>query len=110
MPNNPDLAAQLSRSGPSTERTPGELETLTLLSEGKSYSGIAEQLNVSYKTVAEHQLKVAEEAARPQLAFPGRKGDEVACLGGIEPSLTVARQRRRMPKHPGYFGNISRLL
>lgn len=47
-----DLGAQLSRSGSSAELTPRELETLTLLSEGKTYSGIAEELNVSYKTVA----------------------------------------------------------
>lgn len=47
-----DLGAQLSRFGPSAELTPRELETLTLLSEGKTYSGIAEELNVSYKTVA----------------------------------------------------------
>jgi two-component system, NarL family, invasion response regulator UvrY len=47
-----ELVAQMSRSGPSTELTPRELETLTLLSEGKSYSGIAAELNVSYKTVA----------------------------------------------------------
>ncbi len=47
-----DLGAQLSRFGPSAALTPRELETLTLLSEGKTYSGIAEELNVSYKTVA----------------------------------------------------------
>jgi two-component system, NarL family, invasion response regulator UvrY len=47
-----DLVAQLSRCGPRAELTPRELETLTLLSEGKTYSGIAEELNVSYRTVA----------------------------------------------------------
>jgi len=37
--------------GPLTELTPRELQTLGLLAEGKAYGSIADDLNVSYKTV-----------------------------------------------------------
>lgn len=45
------LANLSTRQSPLAELTPRELQTLSLLAEGKSYSRIAEQLNVSYKTV-----------------------------------------------------------
>ena len=35
----------------SSDLTPRELQTLSLLAEGKPYGRIAEELNVSYKTV-----------------------------------------------------------
>jgi two-component system, NarL family, invasion response regulator UvrY len=50
--------------------TPRELQTLTLVAEGKPYGEIAEELNVSYKTVANicTQLKTKLGArSRPEL-------------------------------------------
>jgi two-component system, NarL family, invasion response regulator UvrY len=60
-----ELASQVamvrtpSRQNPLAELTPRQLQTLTLLAEGKDYSCIARDLNVSYKTVVNvsHQLK-----------------------------------------------------
>ncbi len=52
-----DLAMQVAlvrtgaQSNPLAELTPRELQTLSLLAEGKAYGRIAEELNVSYKTV-----------------------------------------------------------
>ena len=52
-----DLAMQVAlvrtgaRPNPLAELTPRELQTLSLLAEGKPYGRIAEELNVSYKTV-----------------------------------------------------------
>jgi len=45
------LANLPTRQSPLAELTPRELQTLSLLAEGKPYGRIAEQLNVSYKTV-----------------------------------------------------------
>jgi len=39
------------RSNPLADLTPRELQTLSLLAEGKPYGRIAGELNVSYKTV-----------------------------------------------------------
>jgi two-component system, NarL family, invasion response regulator UvrY len=53
-----DLAMQVAlvrtgvRANPLADLTPRELQTLSLLAEGKPYGRIAEELNVSYKTVA----------------------------------------------------------
>jgi len=52
-----DLAMQVAlvrtgvRANPLAHLTPRELQTLSLLAEGKPYGRIAEELNVSYKTV-----------------------------------------------------------
>jgi two-component system, NarL family, invasion response regulator UvrY len=50
-----DMATQVAlvglRRDPLDELTPRELQTLQLLAEGKSYSRIADELQVSYKTV-----------------------------------------------------------
>jgi DNA-binding NarL/FixJ family response regulator len=48
-----------ARRNPLAELTPRELETLTLLAQGKPYGQIAEELGVSYKTVVNvsYQLK-----------------------------------------------------
>ncbi len=52
-----DMAMQVAlvrtpaRQNPLADLTPRELQTLSLLSEGKPYGRIAEELNVSYKTV-----------------------------------------------------------
>jgi len=45
------LANTPARQNPLADLTPRELQTLSLLAEGKPYSRIAEELNVSYKTV-----------------------------------------------------------
>jgi len=51
-----DLAMQVAllrtglRANPLADLTPRELQTLSLLAQGKSYGRIAEELNVSYKT------------------------------------------------------------
>jgi two-component system, NarL family, invasion response regulator UvrY len=60
-----ELAVQVAmmqtpaRQNPIDELTPRELQTLSLLSEGKPYARIARDLNVSYKTVVNmsYQLK-----------------------------------------------------
>jgi two-component system, NarL family, invasion response regulator UvrY len=48
-----------SRRSPLAELTPRELQTLSLLAEGKAYTRIAEEFGVSYKTVVNisYQLK-----------------------------------------------------
>jgi two-component system invasion response regulator UvrY len=52
-----DMALQVAlvrtpaRNDPLAELTPRELQTLSLLAKGKPYSHIADELNVSYKTV-----------------------------------------------------------
>jgi two-component system, NarL family, invasion response regulator UvrY len=48
-----------ARRNPLAELTPRELQTLSLLAEGKAYGRIAEELGVSYKTVVNvsYQLK-----------------------------------------------------
>jgi DNA-binding NarL/FixJ family response regulator len=54
---SPDLAMQVAlvrtglRKDPLVDLTPRELQTLSLLAQGKAYGRIAEELNVSYKTV-----------------------------------------------------------
>ncbi|WAC26236.1 response regulator transcription factor [Ancylobacter sp. SL191] len=60
-----DLAMQIAllgtrREAPLADITPRELQTLSLLAEGKDYSHIADELGISYKTVANtcSQLKV----------------------------------------------------
>jgi two-component system, NarL family, invasion response regulator UvrY len=65
-----DLAMQVAlvrtgaRADPLAGLTPRELETLALLAQGKPYGTIAEELNVSYKTVVNvaSQLKQKLEA------------------------------------------------
>lgn len=55
---NHEIAVQVAllgtrrRSGPLSDLSPRELQALTLLAEGKPYSQIANDLNISYKTVA----------------------------------------------------------
>ena len=65
-----DLALQVAlvrtpaRKDPLAELTPRELQTLSLLAKGKPYGHIADELNVSYKTVVnlssqlKHKLEV----------------------------------------------------
>ena len=77
-----DLVAQLSRSGPSAELTPRELETLTLLSEGKTYSGIAEELNVSYKTVAKTSSRLRRKLHARNL--PALVGKAIKLLATVQ--------------------------
>jgi two-component system, NarL family, invasion response regulator UvrY len=77
-----DLGAQLSRSGPSAELTPRELETLTLLSEGKTYSGIADELNVSYKTVANTSSRLRKKLHARNL--PALVGKAIKLLATVQ--------------------------
>ncbi len=71
-----DLAMQVAfantpgRQSPLADLTPRELQTLSLLAEGKPYSRIADELKVSYKTVVNvsSQLKQKLNAANlPEL-------------------------------------------
>lgn len=54
------LLSARGKRGTVAELTPRELQTLSLLAEGKAYTQIAEELGVSYKTVANtcSQLKI----------------------------------------------------
>lgn len=54
------LLSTRGKPGTVAELTPRELQTISLLAEGKAYAQIAEELGVSYKTVANtcSQLKV----------------------------------------------------
>jgi two-component system invasion response regulator UvrY len=54
------LLGARGKPGTVAELTPRELQTISLLAEGKAYAQIAEELGVSYKTVANtcSQLKV----------------------------------------------------
>ncbi|MCJ8144043.1 response regulator transcription factor [Ancylobacter sp. A5.8] len=67
---SPDLAVQVAMLNargdtPLGDVTPRELQTLSLLAEGRDYTQIAEELGLSYKTVANtcSQLKVKLDAA-----------------------------------------------
>jgi two-component system, NarL family, invasion response regulator UvrY len=71
-----DLATQVAfantpgRQDPLADLTPRELQTLSLLAEGKRYDRIADELNISYKTVVNvsSQLKQKLNAANlPEL-------------------------------------------
>jgi two-component system, NarL family, invasion response regulator UvrY len=55
------LARTSTRQNPLAELTPRELQTLTLLAEGKPYSGIAQELNVSYKTVVNTSAQLKQK-------------------------------------------------
>lgn len=54
------LSTRSRAAGPLADVTPRELQTLSLLAEGKDYAHIAEELGISYKTVANtcSQLKM----------------------------------------------------
>jgi DNA-binding NarL/FixJ family response regulator len=52
-----------SRQNPLAELTPRELQTLALLAEGKPYSRIAAELNVSYKTVVNVSSQLKQKLA-----------------------------------------------
>jgi DNA-binding NarL/FixJ family response regulator len=62
------LMRNSSQRNPLAGLTPRELETLTLVAEGKPYGQIAEELNVSYKTVVNvcYQLRQKLEARNLQ--------------------------------------------
>jgi two-component system invasion response regulator UvrY len=77
-----DLGAQLSRSDPPPELTPRELETLTLLSEGKTYSGIADELNVSYKTIANISSRLRKKLHARNL--PALVGKAIKLLATVQ--------------------------
>ncbi|HEY2530693.1 MAG TPA: response regulator transcription factor [Xanthobacteraceae bacterium] len=57
------LAHTQTRRNPLAELTPRELQTLALLAEGKPYSRIAAELNVSYKTVVNVSSQLKQKLA-----------------------------------------------
>jgi len=67
-----DMAMQVAlvqtgvRRNPARRPDPRELETLSQLAQGKPYGRIAEELNVSYKTVGQRLLAAQAEIGRPQ--------------------------------------------
>ena len=58
------VGSRAVRSNPLSDLTPRELQVLALLADGKPYNRIADELNVSYKTVVNvsSQLKQKLEA------------------------------------------------
>jgi two-component system, NarL family, invasion response regulator UvrY len=62
-----DLAMQVAfantpgRQDPLADLTPRELQTLSLLAEGKRYDRIADELNISYKTVVNVSSRLKEK-------------------------------------------------
>jgi len=57
----------LNRKEPLADLTPRELQTLGLLAEGKAYSSIATDLNVSYKTVVNTCWQLRQKLAARNL-------------------------------------------
>jgi len=55
------------RRNPLADLTPRELETLSQLSQGSPMAGIAEELNVSYKTVVNVCSQLQAETGRRNL-------------------------------------------
>jgi two-component system, NarL family, invasion response regulator UvrY len=55
------LARTPARANPLAELSPGELQMLSLLTKGKPYGRIAEELGVSYKTVANLSVRVKKK-------------------------------------------------
>src|SRR5262249_24803755 len=79
---------------PLAELTPRELETLTLVAEGKPYGQIADELNVSYKTVVNvcYQLRQKLEARNLQdlvlVAIKLRPSmSHFSCMSAMPPAL-----------------------
>lgn len=64
MPRTP------SKQDPLAELTPRQLETLTLLAEGKDYSRIAQDLNVSYKSVVNMSYQLKRKLSTCNLPMP----------------------------------------
>jgi two-component system, NarL family, invasion response regulator UvrY len=68
---NDDLAGKVAfvgtQRGPLADLTPRELQTLALLAEGKAYGRIAEDLNVSYKTVVNTCWQLRQKLAARNL-------------------------------------------
>jgi two-component system, NarL family, invasion response regulator UvrY len=64
-----DLANTIAfaRKEPLADLTPRELQTLALLAEGKTYSSIAADLNVSYKTVVNTCWQLRQKLAAKNL-------------------------------------------
>ena len=106
-----------ARQNPLAELTPRELQILSLLAEGKPYGDIANEINVSYKTVVNvsSQLKHKLEARNlPELIrtavqllqtaadwHPSREPDLVI-------SSTIGPKPRSLPKLPASVWNKRR--
>jgi DNA-binding CsgD family transcriptional regulator len=68
-----ELAPAAVREGPLAELTPRELEVLTLLAEGRTDRGIAEQLYVTPKTVEAHVRSILRKLDLPTGASENRR-------------------------------------
>src|SRR5260370_25239672 len=87
------------RTNPLADLTPRELQTLSLLAQGKPYGRIADELNVSYKTVVNacSQLKQKLNAKNlPELIRVA------GALLSPQPyaSSSLGTKRQRHVKHP----------
>jgi DNA-binding NarL/FixJ family response regulator len=74
------LASESSGQNPLVALTPRELETLTLLAAGKSYSGIAEELGISYKTVGNIGSRLKRKLVAPNLGALVRKAVQLLAI------------------------------
>jgi CheY-like chemotaxis protein len=110
------LARTSSRQNPLTELTSRELETLTLLAEGKSYDGIAEELNVSYKTVVDIGSP-SSESWMPVICLHWserqsgclQQPNSAARTVGISMIADCQNFPCQLPKPPGFFRKNIRL-
>lgn len=75
------LARTPSRQTPLAELTPRELQTLTLLADGKPYSSIAEELNISYKTVVNISSQLKQKLDAHNLPALVRKAVHLLAAG-----------------------------
>ena len=74
------LANESSEQNPPAALTPRELEMLTLLAAGKSYSGIAEELSISYKTVGNISSRLKRKLVAPNLGALVRKAVQLLAI------------------------------
>jgi len=81
------LAGSVGRGNPLSDLTPRELQVLALLADGKPYDRIANELNVSYKTVVNvsSQLKQKLQARNlPELVSTAVKLLAPQSWGGVD--------------------------
>jgi DNA-binding NarL/FixJ family response regulator len=74
------LASEPSGQNPPVALTPRELETLALLAAGKSYSGIAEELSISYRTVGNISSRLKRKLVAPNLGALVRKAVQLLAI------------------------------
>ena len=100
-----DLAMQVAlvrtgvRPNPLADLTPRELQTLSLLAEGKPYGRIAEELNVSYKTVVNACSQLKQKLNAKNLPELIRVAVQLVAANPNSPSLH--RRMMRCSKEAG---------